>query len=56
MGFWGAGAEIPAGAGLRTVHFFRDAEERVVRIDFASGERRVVAGTGAAVGERISVR
>ena len=56
IGFWGAGAEIPAGAGLGTVHFFRDAEERVVRIDFASGERKVVAGKGAVVGERISAR
>jgi hypothetical protein len=56
MGFWGAGAEIPAGAGLGTVHFFRDAEERVVRIDFATGERKVVAGMGAVVSERISAR
>ena len=56
MGFWGAGPEIPAAGGLGTVHFFRDAEERVVRIDFASGERKVVAGTGAVVGERISAR
>jgi hypothetical protein len=56
MGFWGAGPEIPAGGGLGTVHFFRDAEDRVVRVDFASGERKVVAGTGAVVGERISAR
>ena len=56
MGFWGAGAEIPAEARLGTVHFFRDAEERVVRIDFATGERKVVAGKGAVVGERISAR
>jgi hypothetical protein len=56
MGFWAAGPEIPAAGGLGTVHFFRDAEDRVVRIDFASGERKVVAGTGAVVGGRISAR
>jgi hypothetical protein len=28
----------------------------VVRIDFATGERKVVAGAGAPRGERISVR
>jgi len=28
----------------------------VVRIDFATGERRVVAGAGAVVGERLSER
>jgi len=51
-----------------SVHFFFLADEgrgavrpgrrlqRVVRIDFATGERKVVAGTGAAVGERISAR
>jgi hypothetical protein len=55
MGFWGAGPEIPVGARLGTIHFFRDAEDRVVRIDFSTGERKVVAGTGAIVGERISV-
>jgi hypothetical protein len=56
MGFWAAGREIPAAGGLGTVHFFRDAEDRVVRIDFATGERKVVTGTGAVVGERISAR
>ena len=45
----------PPGPG-RGMFIFRDAEERVVRIDFASGERKVVAGTGAVVGERISAR
>ena len=50
-----------------SVHFFHDDEEpgvvfprrrasRVVRIDFATGERRVVAGPGAPRGERLSAR
>ena len=43
------GAEVP------TVHFFVEAE-RIVRLDFATGERRVVAGPGATTGERISIR
>jgi hypothetical protein len=38
------------------VHFFRDVEGRVIRIDFASGERKVVAGPDAPRGERIRFR
>jgi hypothetical protein len=38
------------------VHFFRDAEGRVIRLDFATGEQKVVAGPGAPRGERVSVR
>jgi hypothetical protein len=38
------------------VHFFRDVEGRVVRIDFATGERRIVAGPGAPPGERFHFR
>ena len=56
LGFWGAGSEIPAGGRLGTVHFFREAEKRVVRIDFSTGERKVVAGPGAPEVERLSVR
>ncbi len=48
-----------------SVHFFSTEDARfvhepdraqVVRVDFATGERRVVAGAGAARGERISAR
>jgi hypothetical protein len=53
--FWNVSA-VSADAGPTSVHFFRDVEGRVIRIDFASGERTVVAGTGAPRGERISVR
>jgi hypothetical protein len=56
IGFWGVSSEVPAGAGVTRVHFFRDVEGRVIRIDFAAGERKVVAGPGAPPGERISVR
>jgi hypothetical protein len=38
-----------------TVHLFVGGD-RLVRIDFATGERKVVAGPGAPAGERISVR
>jgi hypothetical protein len=41
----------PAGS----VHFFLGGG-RLVRIDFSTGERKVVAGRGAPPGERISVR
>jgi hypothetical protein len=63
FGFPGASsAALDAGS---SVHFFRVDEgrgrpgrrlERVVRIDFATGERKVVAGAGAPRGERISAR
>jgi len=56
MGFFGSASAVPADAGPTSVHFFRDVEGRVIRIDFATGERKVVAGPGAARGERISVR
>lgn len=52
---WNVSA-VFADAGPTSVHFFRDVEGRVIRIDFATGERKVVAGPGAARGERISVR
>ena len=42
--------------GPTSVHFFRDVEGRVIRIDFATGERKTVAGPGAPPGQRISVR
>jgi hypothetical protein len=54
-GFWTVSA-VPGGASATIVHFFRDAEGRVVRIDFATGERKVVAGSGAAAGARLRVR
>jgi hypothetical protein len=53
--FWNVSA-VPADAGPSTVHFFRDAEQRVTRIDFTTGERTVVAGAGAPAGERFPLR
>jgi hypothetical protein len=63
FGFPGASsAALDAGS---SVHFFRVDEgrgrpgrrlERVMRIDFATGERKLVAGAGAPRGERISAR
>ncbi|HSD28054.1 MAG TPA: hypothetical protein VLL75_12175, partial [Vicinamibacteria bacterium] len=53
--FWNVSA-VPADGGPTSVHFLRDVEGRVIRIDFATGERKVVAGPGAPPGERISVR
>jgi hypothetical protein len=55
IGFWNVPA-VPAEAGATTVHFFRDAGGRVVRIAFATGERTVVAGPGAPAGERLRLR
>jgi hypothetical protein len=49
--FWNVSA-VPTDAGPTSVHFFRDVEGRVIRIDFASGERKVVAGPDAPRGER----
>jgi hypothetical protein len=37
------------------VHFFL-GRGQLVRIDFSTGERKVVAGPGAPPGERVSVR
>jgi hypothetical protein len=56
IGFWGLSSLFPLGAGVSGVQLFRDADGRVVWIDFATGERRIVAGPGAPRGERISVR
>jgi len=56
FGFWGVSASVRAGAGVSSVHFFHDVDDQVVRIDFATGERKVVAGKGAPPGERISAR
>ena len=61
------GASSAALAVGSSVHFFSVAEGRgvahperllnhLVRIDFATGERKVVAGAGAGKGERISAR
>ena len=47
----GAPAARPAGS----VHFFL-GRGQLVRIDFSTGERKVVAGPGAPEGERLSVR
>jgi hypothetical protein len=55
IGFWGVSAVSPDGRPTG-VHFFRDADGRVVRFDFATRERKIVAGPGAPRGERISVR
>jgi hypothetical protein len=55
IGFWAAPAVSPD-AQATTVDYFRDVEGRVVRIDFASGDRKVVAGPGAVAGERLSLR
>jgi hypothetical protein len=56
IGFWNAPPAPPTGARPTSVHFFRDVEGRVIRIDFATGQRRVVAGPGAPAVERLSVR
>jgi hypothetical protein len=53
--FWNVWA-VPPDARPTSVHFFRDVDGRVVRIDFATRERKVVAGPGAPRGERISLR
>jgi hypothetical protein len=55
IGLWMVSA-VPADASATTVHFFRDAEGRVVRIDFATGERKVLAGPGAPAAERLRVQ
>jgi hypothetical protein len=54
VGFWTVPAR--ADAAPTTVHFFRDAGGRVVRIDFANGGRKVVAGPGAPAAERLGLR
>jgi hypothetical protein len=54
IGLWDVSSWAPAGALVTSVHFFRDVEGRVLRIDFSSGERRVVAGLGAPAGERMA--
>lgn len=65
-GFPAGASPAVLGAGS-SVHFFSDDAEpgasspkppevRLVRIDFATGERKVVAGHGAPRGERISAR
>jgi hypothetical protein len=56
MGFWNVPSWAPATERLTSVHFFRDVEGRVLQIDFATGERKVVAGPGAPRGERIALR
>jgi len=53
--FWNVSA-VSGDVGPTSAHFFRDVEGRVLRIDFATGERKTVAGPGAPPGERISVR
>jgi len=55
IGFWSVSAVSPD-ARPANVGFFRDADGRVVRFDFATGERKVVAGPGAPPGERFSAR
>jgi hypothetical protein len=57
-GFWGVSgpAAVSRDVGPTSVHFFRDVEGRVVRIDFATGERKTVAGPGAPRGQRSSAR
>jgi hypothetical protein len=55
VGSWMAPV-VPADAHATTVHFFRDAAGRVVRIDFDTGERKVLAGPGAPPVERLRLR
>ena len=50
---WPGGGPSARG-GIARAHFFQDAQGRLVRIDFATGERKVVAGPGAPAGERIA--
>ena len=47
IGFWGV-VGGPRGGGIETSTSSATREGRVLRIDFATGERKVVAGTGAA--------
>jgi hypothetical protein len=51
--YWPYGSAAPPGRAVAAVHFFHDTEGRLLRIDLASGERRVVAGPGAPEGERL---
>jgi hypothetical protein len=55
VGFFTAPA-VPAGAPVSAVQLFRDREGRVLRVDTATGERRIVAGAGAPQGERLPWR
>jgi hypothetical protein len=54
---WRAAPEdvSPPGA-VRTAHYFTDGEGRLLRIDFATGERKIVAGPGASTGDRLHLR
>jgi hypothetical protein len=55
MGFWvGPPASAP-GTGPGPIQFLRDAENRVVRLDFGSGGRAIVAGPDAPPGTRIGL-
>jgi sugar lactone lactonase YvrE len=56
MGFFWNVSAVPTDTGPTSVHYVRDVEGRVIRIDFATGERKIVAGPGAPRGERISAR
>jgi hypothetical protein len=54
---FGAASSIASPDARATgVHFFQDGEGRVLRLDFATGERKVIAGRGAPAGERIRLR
>jgi hypothetical protein len=66
-GFPFPGLSSTAPGAMANVHFFREGDgrvlahpdvrsDRVVRIDFATGERKVVAGPDAPRGERVSAR
>jgi hypothetical protein len=51
IGFWAASAD-PGGAP-QSVQYLRDADSRVIRLDFASGARTTVAGPDAEKGTRL---
>jgi hypothetical protein len=56
---WGwrvASDDVSTQGAVRSVQYFEDGEGHIIRIDFASGERKVLAGPGAPRGERLSVR
>ncbi|MGE5125715.1 MAG: hypothetical protein ACM3PV_05460 [Betaproteobacteria bacterium] len=55
IGFWTTSGIERTGRPT-SVAFFRDADGRVIRIDFATGTRTTVAGPGAPRGERLDVR
>ena len=55
-GYWRGSEPDVAGRGVPPARFFWGEQGRLVRVDFATGERKVVLGPGAPEAERISGR